>query len=94
MLLGEDNVRTELQKIDVAWAVVGGTTLNRVYELADFSSGVSFINEVSTVVDKLSHHPDIYLSYFKVEINVTTHSAGGLTAKDFDFAKAIDKISS
>jgi 4a-hydroxytetrahydrobiopterin dehydratase len=38
------------------------------------------------------HHPDLVISYNKVDVTLTTHDAGGLTSKDFDLAQVISKF--
>jgi 4a-hydroxytetrahydrobiopterin dehydratase len=43
--------------------------------------------------ESAGHHPDIEVSYNKVNISLTTHDAGGLTQNDFDLAKVISQIS-
>jgi 4a-hydroxytetrahydrobiopterin dehydratase len=44
------------------------------------------------LAEQSDHHPDITLNYNKVTLNLSTHSAGGLTNKDFDLAGHIEKI--
>lgn len=53
---------------------------------------MDFIYKVAGEAEKMNHHPDWSNSYNKVCIGLTSHSAGGLTDKDFALAAAIDKI--
>jgi len=47
---------------------------------------------VGELAEQSDHHPDITLNYNKVSLSLSTHSAGGLTVKDFELAGHIDKI--
>lgn len=89
--LEPDKIESELSKLDVAWAVLGGHTLNRVFEQS-FDEGVVLVNAIAKVAKTMQHHPEVRLSYDKVELNLTTHSAAGLTEKDFEFAQKIDAL--
>ncbi len=92
-LLTEEAIEKELQDLDVEWGVIAGTTLTRVFKFDDFKSALEFTNKVGELADKNSHHPDINLSWGKVELHISTHSEGGLTEADFNLAAGIDKLS-
>jgi len=72
------------------WSVLGGGMLTRVYKFKNFKESLEFVNKVGELVDKATHSPDIVLSDKKVVLTLTTHSANGLTKKDFDLAANID----
>ena len=52
---------------------------------------MSFINKVADLAEKEGHHPDIYIFYNKVQIELFTHAVGGLSENDFIMAAKIDK---
>lgn len=52
----------------------------------------SFMSQVALLAEKHNHHPDWYNSYNKVRIELTTHDTGSITEKDYELAKAIDKL--
>lgn len=58
----------------------------------DFKEAMEFINKAADEAEKMDHHPDIYISYNKVELTLTTHSEGGLTKKDFTLAEKINQL--
>jgi len=58
----------------------------------DFKESMEFVNKVAEIAEKHNHHPTILISYNTVRMNLTTHSAKGLTAKDFEVAEEIDKL--
>jgi 4a-hydroxytetrahydrobiopterin dehydratase len=67
--------------------------LTRTFVFKDFLASLAFVNQVAGLAEKAGHHPDIDIRYNKVRLGLVTHSAGGLTAKDFDLAAAINKLS-
>jgi 4a-hydroxytetrahydrobiopterin dehydratase len=58
----------------------------------DFKSALAFVNQVGELAEQANHHPDIELSWGKVVIRLSTHSAGGVTDKDRQLAKEIDAL--
>ncbi|MCW5757744.1 MAG: 4a-hydroxytetrahydrobiopterin dehydratase [Phycisphaeraceae bacterium] len=72
------------------WTEVGGE-IQRTYEFADFRASMRFVNEVAEQAERAQHHPDILIRYARVTLTVSTHDAGGITAKDFDLATAADQ---
>lgn len=91
-LLNEDGIELELNKLDIEWGVIAGTTLTRVYKFKDFARALAFTNKIGAVAEKMGHHPEICLEWGKVEVRITTHSEGGITDKDFQLADKIDSI--
>ncbi|WP_158742662.1 4a-hydroxytetrahydrobiopterin dehydratase [Acidisphaera sp. L21] len=73
------------------WRVADGA-IRRTFEFADFSSAWAFMSRVALLAEKQDHHPDWSNSYNKVEIGLSSHDAGGLTARDVAMAKAIDGL--
>ncbi len=66
--------------------------LAKQFILKDFIEAMRFVNEVAKLADTDDHHPDITISYDVVTLELSTHSADGLTDKDFALARKIDKI--
>ncbi|OXB70096.1 UNVERIFIED_CONTAM: hypothetical protein H355_005459 [Colinus virginianus] len=54
--------------------------------------GWGFMSRVALEAEKMNHHPNWYNVYNTVQIELTTHSAGGLTENDFKLAQLIDNI--
>ncbi len=90
-LLGADEVRDRLRELSDGWSATG-TALVRSVEFDSFLTAVRFIDELAPVAERLDHHPDLRLSWRTVELNLSTHSAGGLTALDFELARELDAI--
>ena len=74
------------------WAI-HGKVLAKEYTFKDFHDGLEFVKKVAVIADKQDHHPDVLLSYGSVVLELTTHSKGRLTDKDFKLAAAIDRLS-
>lgn len=90
-LLTQQEIDRSLKGLPLEWAVVSGAQLEISIKFENFSDALAYVNEIGVIAEQLNHHPDINLGYGKVELVVTTHSLGGLTSKDFEFAKAIEK---
>lgn len=69
-----------------------GNAITRTYTLRSFPAALAFAAAVGHLAERADHHPDILIQYKRVTLTLSTHSAGGLTAKDFDLARAIDAI--
>ncbi|MCV0382484.1 MAG: 4a-hydroxytetrahydrobiopterin dehydratase [Erythrobacter sp.] len=69
-----------------------GKAIERIFEFADFRAAWGFMSQVALMAEKRDHHPEWFNVYNKVEITLTTHDAGGLSLRDVNMAKAIDKL--
>jgi 4a-hydroxytetrahydrobiopterin dehydratase len=70
-----------------------GEAIRKQYTFGNFREAVSFVVRLAFDAEEADHHPDILISYKRVTLTYSTHSAGGLTDKDFAGAKAADRIS-
>ncbi len=66
--------------------------LRKTFKFADFRIALAFVNRVGELAEEQGHHPDIFLSWGKVEITAWTHKINGLTESDFILAAKIDKF--
>ncbi len=73
------------------WTQSGGV-IQRTFTFADFVKAMAFVNRAAEEAERVQHHPDIMVRYSKVTLALSTHDAGGITQKDFDFAAAVDGI--
>ncbi|MDE3056880.1 MAG: 4a-hydroxytetrahydrobiopterin dehydratase [Bacteroidota bacterium] len=64
----------------------------KIFVKKDFVHAMGFVQSVALLAEKANHHPDIVIQWNKVTLVLSTHSAGGLTDKDFSLAKAINEL--
>lgn len=80
-----------LRQLD-GWAIGEGPRLRKRWSFPDFASALDFVNGIGSIADAEDHHPDIALGWGRVEVELWTHAAGGLTDNDFIVAARIDEI--
>ncbi len=66
--------------------------LKKHFEFENFADALAFVNKVGAIAEKRDHHPDVLFGWGYAEFFITTHDAGGITARDFELAKAIDEL--
>jgi len=69
-----------------------GAAIERRFEFADFPAAMAFMARAAVKIDALDHHPEWSNVYNRLDVRLTTHDAGGLTAKDFALAKILDGL--
>lgn len=89
--LSEKQIAGELAKIP-GWKINHGK-LHRIFEFRDFRQAFAFMTGVALAAESMNHHPDWSNAWNKVTIDLSTHSAGGITKNDFELAAQIQKIS-
>ena len=86
-VLSDDEVRQALADLD-GWEMAGGEIVRDV-RFETFPDAVAFVVGVAFAAEAANHHPDLDIRYNKVRVALSTHSEGGITAKDLDLARAI-----
>ena len=74
------------------WQVVDGHHLYRKFTFPDFRTALDFVNRAGEIAESEGHHPDLLLSWGKVEVTIWTHSIGGLSESDFILAALIGRL--
>jgi len=87
---GED-LKKALGQID-GWTLVDGRQIDKEYRFPDFAQALAFVNRLGAAAEAQGHHPDIFLTWGRVKVTLSTHSAGGLTASDFKLAAQADAL--
>ncbi len=71
-------------------SVDGRDAIARKFQFKDFSEAFAFMTRTALLAEKMDHHPEWFNVYNKVEVTLSTHDAGGVTAKDIEMATAMD----
>lgn len=66
--------------------------LKKRFSFSNFAEALDFVNRVGAIAERRDHHPDIAFGWGYAELAITTHDAGGLTARDFALADEIDRL--
>ena len=90
MKLTPDQLKQQLESCP-GWAL-DGDAIVRTYAFATFADAIAFVTRLAFEAEAADHHPDLKVSYRKVSVTWSTHSAGGLTEKDFAGARQSDMI--
>ncbi len=89
-------VKMEPAKIILALSTLpkwsrSGEIISRTFAFKDFPAAMKFVNAVAELAEQAQHHPDVDIRWNKVTLALTTHDAGGLTEKDFELARQLDR---
>jgi len=70
-----------------------GEAIRKEFSCGDFVGSVRFVESLVEPAEAMGHHPDLTISWATVEVTISTHSEGGLTAADFELAERVDALS-
>jgi 4a-hydroxytetrahydrobiopterin dehydratase len=88
--LTEDEVRSALASLP-GWSVVNGK-LHREYKFADFVHAFGFMATSAIAIEAMNHHPEWFNVWNRVTVDLTTHDAGGISAKDLELAGKLEQL--
>ena len=88
--LSADEVARLVESLD-GWEL-DGSSLRRQLVFDSFVQAFGFMAQVALIAERLEHHPNWSNVYNRVDIAITTHDAGGLTALDFEFVRRVDSV--
>jgi 4a-hydroxytetrahydrobiopterin dehydratase len=89
-VLGDDEIRQQLEELE-GWSLEGDSIV-RDLGFSGFPDAVAFVVRLSFAAEAANHHPDLDLRYNQVRVALSTHSEGGVTAKDLDLARTIQDL--
>ena len=69
-----------------------GNAITREVQASSFLEGITLVQHVAEAAEAMNHHPDIDVRYTTLTFTLSTHSEGGITAKDLDLAGRIDQL--
>lgn len=86
-----EELEQKTKKLD-NWNLEGKEKIQKTFNFNNFEQALAFTNKVGAVAEEKQHHPDIYLTWGEVRIEIQTHETGSLTEADFELAERIDQI--
>ena len=89
--MSADQVQAYLGKVP-GWGVEKNHHLVKSYPFPDFLSALAFVNKIGELAEQQAHHPDIYLAWGMVRVQIWTHKIDGLAESDFILAAKIDRL--
>lgn len=75
----------------IGWTLRDSKLL-RQWSFSDFNEAMLFVNRVAAVAERAHHHPDIDIRYNQVVLGLTSHDAGGVTARDVALARELNEV--
>jgi 4a-hydroxytetrahydrobiopterin dehydratase len=89
-LLTDEQISERLAALD-GWRREGDA-IAKSFDRGDFVGSVEFVRSLVEPAEGIGHHPDLAISWATVEVTITSHSEGGLTANDFELASKVDEL--
>ena len=89
-MLNDQEIATRLAALD-GWTRAGQAIV-KTYAFANYHETMAFVNAIAWIAHRSDHHPDLEVGYNRCRVVFSTHSAGGLTDKDFANAARIDAL--
>ena len=77
------------------WPIIevnGIKQLQRVFIFNNFAAALAFTNKVGALAESEGHHPALLTEWGRVTVTWWTHSAGGVSSKDYSMAAQTDKL--
>ena len=90
--LSDQEVAAALANLPGWSRVEGRSAIAKTFQFADFSAAWGFMCRVALVAEKQDHHPEWFNVWNRVEITLSTHDAGGLSARDVKLAETIEGL--
>lgn len=88
--LADTELQQELPKL-TGWSVVNGK-LHKIFQFDSFIEAFGFMTKAALVAEAMNHHPEWCNVYNRVTVDLTTHDAGGISARDFALAAKMDGL--
>jgi 4a-hydroxytetrahydrobiopterin dehydratase len=86
-----DNLAGLNADLEVPWELVAGQ-LHKVFRFPDFVAAFGFMSRAALIAERMDHHPEWCNVYNRVDVSLSTHDAGGLTALDFELARRMEEL--
>ncbi len=99
MPLQGTQIQEYLSQLTMPWEVADGNPstglgarIRKEFRFKNFKEALDFVNKVGDIAEQENHHPDIFLAWGKVVVELSTHAIGGLSENDFILAAKIESL--
>lgn len=89
--LSPEGIEALLKEVH-GWEVVENHHLRKGYKFPSYLDGVAFVNQLAAIAEEQNHHPEMYLGWRRVTVEIYTHVVKGLTDNDFILAAKYDAV--
>ena len=89
--LDEAELKTLAEKLP-GWNLLEGRAIQKTFKFKDFNEAFGFMTRAALVAEKMNHHPEWFNVWNRVDVTLSTHDAGGLTALDVRLAEAMNRL--
>jgi len=90
--LNNEEIAGFLEQVKGWEYIAGEKRIQKHFSFPNYMAGVEFVNQAAKIAESEAHHPDLYIYYKKVTVQVYTHAIGGLSENDFILAAKIDQL--
>ncbi|WP_340114707.1 4a-hydroxytetrahydrobiopterin dehydratase [Maribellus mangrovi] len=87
-----DEIGKFKEEVSDDWKVVDNKKITKEFPFENFKRGMAFAQNVALIAETENHHPDMCIHYSSVNVELSTHKIGGLSANDFILAAKIDEL--
>ncbi len=91
--ISEAELNGYMSQLPGSWsAAEGGKKIRKEFQFRDFKEAIGFVDKLARLAEEEGHHPDIYIFYNRVVVELWTHAIGGLSENDFILAAKAEKL--
>ncbi|MFA5553248.1 MAG: 4a-hydroxytetrahydrobiopterin dehydratase [Phycisphaerae bacterium] len=90
--LKADALKQLLGQLESGWELIQEHHIEKQYKFKDFKEALDFVNKIGVLAEEQGHHPDVFLAWGKVKLQLWTHKIKGLHESDFVFAAKADRL--
>jgi 4a-hydroxytetrahydrobiopterin dehydratase len=90
--LEPEQIKEYQKEVHKDWEVLDNTKIKRDFAFVNFIQTMEVANKIADIAEEQGHHPDMHISYGKLQVELWTHAINGLSENDFILASKIDKI--
>jgi len=92
--LTKDKIDSLMKQLKLEWVVSDDLKkIKHEFKFKNFKQAMEFVNKIAEIAEAEGHHPDIYIYYNRVVIELTTHNIGGLSENDYILAAKVENLS-